>query len=112
MANFDHLDVEALTELREVMDDEFSVLIETYLKDSIMRISSIHKALEHNDADALHKAAHSFKGSCGNIGAPQLADLCRQMEESGRDGDLSNTGALLEQMTAEFEEVKSLLSKL
>ena len=28
-----HLDEEALTELQDVMEDEFDVLIETYLKD-------------------------------------------------------------------------------
>ena len=33
-----HLDVEALAELQDVMEDEFDVLIQTYLADSRSRI--------------------------------------------------------------------------
>ncbi len=108
----DHLDVDALKELREVMEDEFSVLIETYVKDSVMRVDSLYQALEAGDTDELRKAAHSFKGSCGNIGAQRLAEMCSQVEEAGRKGALENVSELVEHIAQEFEEVKKLMEAL
>ena len=62
------LDEEALAELQDVMEDEFGVLIETYLADSRTRISGLKEAADTGDAERLRKAAHSLKGSCINIG--------------------------------------------
>ncbi len=111
MSQEQHLDTEALGELREVMEDEFTVLMKTYLNDSLARIQSIHDAIEQKDADALRKEAHSFKGSCGNIGAPRLADLCRQLEELGRSGGVDGQ-ELLDAISIEFQTVKTLIDDL
>ena len=62
------LDEEALAELQDVMEDEFGVLIETYLADSRTRISGLKEAVDTGDSERLRKAAHSLKGSCINIG--------------------------------------------
>ena len=67
-----HLDVEALAELQDVMEDEFDVLIQTYLADSRSRIDGLKEALATADPEHFAKTAHSFKGSCINIGAPRL----------------------------------------
>ena len=66
------LDSEALSELREVMEDEFDILIQTYVEDSRHRIESLRQALDAGDPTALSRAAHSFKGSCFNIGVMLL----------------------------------------
>ena len=44
-----HLDVEALAELQDVMEDEFDVLIQTYLADSRSRIDGLREALATAD---------------------------------------------------------------
>ena len=46
MGDKPHLDEEALAELQDVMEDEFEVLIQTYLADSQDRIHSLRQALE------------------------------------------------------------------
>ncbi|MBL4866152.1 MAG: Hpt domain-containing protein [Pseudomonadales bacterium] len=107
-----HLDMDALQELREVMEDEFGTLIATYLDDSVVRLESLKEALETHDADALRKAAHSFKGSCGNIGAPTLEDLCRQVEDIGRDGGVDEAGPLMDLIVSEYQEVKVMMEKM
>ena len=107
-----HLDMVAIEELKEVMEDEFPVLIETYLRDSVVRLDMIQMALERNDADALRKAAHSFKGSSGNIGACQLEQLCAQLEKLGNCGDVTEAQDLFPMIKSEYHEVKGLMKSI
>lgn len=104
-----HLDEEALAELQDVMDDEFDVLIHTYLNDSAERIAALRSALAAGDADALGKTAHSFKGSCINIGAPRLGALCLEVEEAARTSGLAELDPVLTRIESEFEHVRRML---
>lgn len=105
----EHIDLEALAELKEVMEEEFGILIETYLNDSVDRIRQLQAALSAQDADAYSKAAHSFKGSCTNIGAPLLAKICLDAESSGRNGDLGPAPAQVQAIEEEFVHVSDAL---
>lgn len=104
-----HLDEEALAELQDVMEDEFDVLIRTYINDSVDRISSIRQALDAGEADALVKTAHSFKGSCVNIGAPRLGALCLEIEDAGREQRFNEVASLMEAIDSEFRQVREML---
>lgn len=104
-----HLDEEALAELKDVMEEEFEVLIQTYLADSRSRIDSLREALADQDADHFARTAHSFKGSCINIGAPRLGALCFEAEALGKAGALEQAPALLETIEIEFREVRQRL---
>ncbi len=110
-----HLDHEALTELRDVMEDEFDTLINTFLEDSVERLSRLRSAVQQGDAVAYTKAAHSFKGSCINIGAPLLAEQCQQAERQGREGDLSASDGQITAIEAELtlvsDELRSYLGQ-
>ena len=112
MSEKPHLDEEALAELQDVMEDEFDVLIQTYIADSKDRIAGLKEALAAGDTDAFTKTAHSFKGSCINIGAPRLGELSLQAEMAGKVGDLSTAPDLIEAIEAEFRTVTELLGGL
>lgn len=105
MTDKPHLDEEALAELRDVMEDEFEVLIQTYVADSRDRIRGLQEALRADDSDAFAKTAHSFKGSCINIGAPRLGDLCLRAEIAGKESRLDDASGLLDDIAREFEQV-------
>jgi len=106
-----HLDEEALAELRDVMEDEFDILIQTYITDSSERIEALHQALSGNDQDSFAKTAHSFKGSSINIGASRLGDLCLSAEQAGREGRLDDARELLPHLEAEFATVRRLMEE-
>lgn len=106
-----HLDEEALAELRDVMEDEFDILIQTYITDSSERIEALHQALTGDDQDAFAKTAHSFKGSSINIGACRLGDLCLTAEQIGREGRLEEARQLLPELEAEFITVRQLMEE-
>lgn len=105
MADQPHLDEEALAELQDVMEDEFEVLIRTFVADARTRIDTLRKALTDSDTDHLTRTAHSFKGSCINMGAPCLGELCSEVERKGKSGDLTAVASLIERIESEFTEV-------
>ena len=45
----------------------------------------IKTAVDANESRDLESSAHALKGSCGNLGANHMAELCRQLEENGRN---------------------------
>lgn len=107
--NKEHLDLGALAELRDVMDEEFPLLLQTFLQDSLTRINHIRDVLETGQAEEFGRACHSLKGSCINVGVPLLADYCLQGERQGRAGDLSEAPAILKLIENEFAVVRELL---
>ncbi|WP_347330246.1 Hpt domain-containing protein [Marinimicrobium locisalis] len=109
MSSNNHLNREVLTTLQEVMDDQFPVLINTFLTDSEERIRHIQKALAARDSDTVRRQAHSFKGSCNNIGAECLASLCEKMEAAGRAGELEGVEQQLVEIQQEFSKLKGTL---
>ncbi|TBW59441.1 Hpt domain-containing protein [Marinobacter halodurans] len=104
-----HLDDDALAELQEVMEGEFDVLIRTYLSDSSERLNALRSALSDRDADAFTRSAHSFKGSCINIGAPRLGALCADAELAGKEERIDDARHVLDDMQSEFAIVRELL---
>ncbi|TDT39278.1 HPt (histidine-containing phosphotransfer) domain-containing protein [Halospina denitrificans] len=109
MSDQQHLDHEALTELRDVMEDEFNILINTFLQDADERLRQLSEAARAEDADSFRKVAHSFKGSCINIGAPILAECCFAAEQAGREDNLSQSG---QQVAAIEEELATVSEQL
>ena len=77
-----HLDHEVLSALHEVMEDEYPVLLDTFLADSQERLRQLHKT---DDAIQLIATAHSLKGSSSNMGATRLAELCHELEQRAKE---------------------------
>ncbi|QXI31427.1 Hpt domain-containing protein [Pseudomonas vanderleydeniana] len=90
------------------MEDEYPVLLDTFLNDSEKRLGQLHEADNPTD---LGLVAHSFKGSSSNMGAFQLADLCRQLEEQAARLPLTEVEALLGRIDREYEQVRYLYAR-
>jgi HPt (histidine-containing phosphotransfer) domain-containing protein len=103
-----HVDNGVLETLRDVMEDEYSLLLETFLADSEERLRLLLTTAQNGDAQAMRLAAHSFKGSCSNMGALVLASLCKELEELARREQLDESAQLLEQVQREFAIVRIL----
>jgi histidine phosphotransfer protein HptB len=108
----DHLDQEALTTLKDVMEDDFLLLINTFLQDSENRLKTLNSLIDSDNQDAIRRAAHSFKGSCSNVGAPALAFLCAELEKKAVANDLDKIKQDIDSIKTEYEIVKSLLLAL
>lgn len=104
-----HLDDAVQRNLLDIMEDEYPLLVETFLSDSEERLNSIRAAFAAADGTVLRHAAHSFKGSCGNMGAAVLSGLCKQLEEAARHNDLAAAQGLIAKVEHEFTIVRTLL---
>jgi len=62
---------------------QVSQLYAMCLNDADARIATMRKALQASDPEAYCRAAHAIKGSCGMVGASELARLAAQMEADG-----------------------------
>jgi histidine phosphotransfer protein HptB len=100
-----HLDHNVLSALQEVMEEEYPVLLETFLCDSEERLRVLRHA---DDAGELVATAHSFKGSSSNMGATRLAQLCHELEQRAKQPSLSGIEKLVGEIDGEFAIVRSL----
>lgn len=105
----EHLDYDTLNTLKQVMEDDFGLLIDTFVQDSTDRISTLREVIKGSDSNLIRRAAHSFKGSSSNIGAPQLSAFCSRLEKKALENNLEDLTADLDSIEQEFAQVLILL---
>ncbi|MES2823871.1 MAG: Hpt domain-containing protein [Pseudomonadota bacterium] len=110
MTNDKHLDYDALNALKDVMEDDFLLLIETFLADSKGRVLTLQSLKNSTDSDAIRRAAHSFKGSCSNLGVLHLASLCGSVEHKALGANVENFAEDLRCIEEEFVLVQKMLA--
>lgn len=98
-----HIDRAALRVLRDVMEEGYPELLDTFLTDSESRLVDLRKAV---DAKVLSEVAHSFKGSASNMGAVRLAALCQELESEAKNKSPAEIVKLVAQISGEFAEVR------
>lgn len=108
----EHLDYDTLNTLKQVMEDDFALLIDTFVQDSTDRISTLREVMNGADTDLIRRAAHSFKGSSSNIGALQLSALCSAVEKKALANNLEGLAGDLDSIEHEFAQVLVLLRSL
>lgn len=98
-----HVDHKALGALREVMEDGYPDLLDTFLADSETRLQLLQ---ETADAKVLSEVAHSLKGSASNMGAIRLTELCQELESSAKDKSPAEIVKLVADISSEFDQVR------
>ncbi|HEY2737848.1 MAG TPA: response regulator, partial [Thermoanaerobaculia bacterium] len=107
------LDLERLDNLRRLGEMTGTPLVreivDSFLTEMPSRLERLRQALAEQDAPALAFAAHTLKGSSGQIGAVRLVALSAELELSGRSGDLAPAAHLLAELAGEADRVAPLL---
>lgn len=98
-----HLDHDVLSALRDVMEEHYSELLETFLTDSEERLQMLREA---KDVSQLINAAHSFKGSSSNMGALRLAALCGKLEQLAKGDAPQGLTKLVGEINGEFAVIR------
>ncbi len=109
----DELDLDNLNMLKDLLGERFGELIETFLKDSSERVSLMTSGLGDADDVVVRHAAHGLKGSCRNIGANPLGDICAVLEDQATAGSIQDgqqqLAAIAQKLAAVTSELKALL---
>ena len=106
-----HLHTRTIEELRELMQEKFEAIIQTYMRDTPIRFKTMRDAITANDAEQLYRAAHSLKSASASLGASCLSELARQLEFMGRKEDLKDARDLFNEAVREYGIVRHALKK-
>ena len=108
------LDRKALDALRALRrpgrPDVVGKIVNAFLTSSPALLATMREAVTRSDAEALHRAAHTFKTSSANVGAVTLSAHCRELEAAGRARTLTNAATLFERIMTEYGRVEAALA--
>jgi PAS domain S-box-containing protein len=109
------LDASTVAALRELADlsvdgaEQLRQLVELFLHDTASRLAEIVTASRDGDHERIADLAHSLAGSCANLGAGELSDVCRGLEREARVGQVEAVESKLATMLALFAEARIAL---
>ncbi|MCG8536345.1 MAG: Hpt domain-containing protein [Pseudomonadales bacterium] len=106
----EHLDIDALQDLKEIMENEFETLVNTFVMDSQSKLQELDGVVADNDAESIRKLAHSLKGSSSNVCAFKLSEYARQLEAMGKDEKTDGALNVLRELKLEFEIITQILN--
>ena len=108
-------DVFDLNKALQVVDGDKGLLKEItvmFLEELHVNMKEIRQAAKKNDSDALEKAAHSLKGSVGNLGAKRAYGAAYRLESIGKEGRLEEAKGALAELEKELGELEVALKEL
>ena len=92
--------------------DVLGEVLAMFLTEVPPRIDRLRIAWAAGNIEEVHRAAHSLKGSAGNIGARRLHGVCAQLDEKTKSGDLAGAAPLVDALGVEFGKVESEIRRL
>jgi len=86
--------------------------IDTYLDNSPKLLAEIVKAVSAGDLEAIFNNAHQLKGGSGSIGAMQVFQLAKKIEEISQKGtDDGSLAALIIELETAYVAAEAELKK-
>ncbi len=100
----DNLDLEALAELQDLLEEDFVALLQEFIDSSKQTSVELAQQIMLQDQSEVRRGAHSLKGSALNIGAPILGATLATLEDAAVQASTkAELEALLHQMQNELE---------
>ncbi len=103
------IDTLVFDEIADLMGDAISEFIGVYLDNSPKLLEGIGSALPAGDIDSVISNAHQLKGGSGSIGAMQVFQYAKQLEDGAREGSLDNLSVLFEELKVAYKLVDAEL---
>lgn len=104
------MDLKALSESLGLEEDEFKEIVEIFVSTADSDIEKLLNAHANNDCEAASEAAHSLKGSAGNLGFTELSDISATLETNARNNDINDLEAALPVLTEKLNEIKKSIT--
>ncbi len=106
------LNTAQLEELKDLMEDAFDDLIETYVHDCDEKLPTLEAAIKSSDNPKIAEISHSLKGSSANICAEDLSNIYKAIEDQARAENLTDIDKPFSKAKEEYQLVKNDLMKL
>ncbi len=105
------IDLDVLNELKEIMEDDFDELIETFIADGQKQLDALRVAIDASIVPDIRRIAHTLKGSSANLGANALSETCKVLEHDAAEDNLGDVNKQYEKIRNAYEAVKGFLSR-
>jgi HPt (histidine-containing phosphotransfer) domain-containing protein len=92
--------------------DVLTEVLQLFLDEVPVRMERLRNAFAAGNIEEVHRAAHSLKGSAGNIGAQAMFEVCKQLDGIGKSGGLQAAGPLVDALGVEFGKVEAEINRL
>ena len=116
MAESEVLDLAVLAALRRLtmpgQPDVLAEVLRLFVQEVPPRMDRLRNACAAGNIQEVYRAAHSLKGSAGNIGAQRLLAVCRQLDEMARLGDLTEAPPLVAALGLEYQRVAAEIERI
>ena len=105
----DTMVIEGLRSMKRQQQSILSQVINAYLFASPQLIDRLREAASKGDEAELQHAAQALKSSSSNVGARYLSELCKQLEDEARAGDIEDAVVHVARIESEFQCVHVVL---
>jgi HPt (histidine-containing phosphotransfer) domain-containing protein len=108
----DVLDISMWSQMADALGGEETMLelASLYLDNAQSLLSDIRASWQAQDLELLERSAHTLKSSSGTVAATPLSMVCRELEHTVHDGDLSQVPELIYRIELQFDRVVRTLS--
>ena len=86
-------------------------LVELFVDECPRMMNDVRHSIESGNAEALRRAAHSFKGCVGNFGDTGAVDAARSLEVLGRERRLGDARKELAWLEREVNDLLQAMQK-
>ncbi len=104
------MDLKSIGEDLGLDEAEFLEIVELFIDTATADIDRLKAALSQGDILAINEAAHSLKGSSGNLGFMEIYHHSQEIEEATREEVLTRIGPILAAISKGIETIESALN--
>ena len=104
------MDLKSIGEDLGLEEAEFLEIVELFIDTADADLQRLRQALSQGDILVINEAAHSLKGSSGNLGFTDIYTLSKEIEAATRENALARIGPILESITEKMETIQKALN--
>ena len=104
------LDKSVLEDLKLIMEDEFTEILQVFLEESVSLMSEIHYAFEDAPEDATGKV-HALKSCGNNVGAIRLSEIAEEIRQHLIDNEITVAKDRLDELQDVFTQSHAQVKK-
>ena len=105
------VEMDRLLDFTEGNPDNLRELVTLYLNQTGDQIEQLEAAVQAAAPAEVRRLAHSCAGASATCGMRRLVPLLRELERQGAEEELTNAAQLCQQVSREFERIRSFLEE-
>ena len=94
----------------EVGSEMLDGFIALFLDDTRARLDRLRPLVAQSDSVEFGREVHALRGSCSNMGANGLANLCAQIEEQAESGNQTDLALFIERLEIGFSALNNIFA--